>query len=343
MRKLKDFDSEREAERLVDHLLVAEVDSQVRGGEPWEVWVLDDRSMDTARRELERFEAGEGSGHARGLAAKIRRQREQADEGAADRFLEMGSRWRDGEGDAAGLGPLTMFLIAICVLVAFMGDWNAAAQDPLIQQLSVEPWTSTQFLGRVRAGEVWRLVTPMFIHFGLMHLVFNMLWLWQLGREIEHRHGTLAMLGIVLLAQIPSGLGQYLASGPSFGGMSGVVYGLFGFVWMQTRYNRSRRYQLRDDTAVFMMIWFVVCLTGIVGPIANVGHAGGLVAGLLLGAPAYVRHLRDRAANPALGDDGWAGELRGAKAWRKRVFEPYLPLLMLVAAAVAMLVDFWPR
>jgi GlpG protein len=338
MRKLSEFERERDAQRLIDVLLVAEIEGEVRGSEPWEVWVFDDRDLDRARSELAGFDPEAATASSR-TAEKIRRRRERERERGSGR-IDASARWRSDE--RPGLGPVTVFLIVGSVLVAFTG-FDAPAQNGTIQNLSIEPWASGEFLGAVRRGEVWRLLTPMLIHFSLLHLVFNMLWLFRLGSAIEQRHGSLAMIGLVLLAQVPSGLGQYLASGPSFGGMSGVVYGLFGFVWMQARYNPARGYRLETESVVLMMIWFVLCLTGLVGPIANVGHAGGLIAGLAAGTPAYLAHRRERAASPAMAEGGWVEvNSRGLEGALRRYFVAYMPLWFLVVAAVALVVEFWP-
>ena len=78
-------------------------------------------------------------------------------------------------------------------------------------------------------GQYWRLITPIFLHFGWLHIAFNGLWTWEVGALIEQRLGSLALLGIVLIAGVGSNTAQYLYSGPSlFGGMSGVVLGCSG-------------------------------------------------------------------------------------------------------------------
>lgn len=339
MRKLSEFANQAHAEGLVDALLVAEIDSEVRGEGPHEVWVHDDRQLEAARAALANFDPKANAGAARS-ARKIRAERAQANERAARRSVAVGERWRGSE---EGWPPLTLFLIAGSVLVAYSAGFDNSLDSELVQALSIEPWLSTSFLGQVRAGELWRLVTPMWIHFSLFHIAFNMMWLWRLGRAIESRHGTLALLGLVLLAQVPSALGQYLASGPNFGGMSGVVYGLFGFAWMQSRYDRSRGYVLGDDLVVMMMLWFVLCLTGIVGPIANVGHAGGLIAGLAAGTPAYLAHRRAHDESPAFESGAWANTLRGRRRFVRRWLTPYAPLWFLGLALLGVVVDFWPN
>jgi GlpG protein len=332
MRKLSEFTKQDVAERLVDQLLIAEIDSQLRSSGPWEVWVLDDRDMDKARRALESFDP-EAKPELTRAAEQIRERKRRDNEQASRRRVDVGERWR-GDGSARGLGPVTIFLMIGSVLAAWFGDFEQPGANGTVQLLSIEPWDSLEFLGRVRAGEVWRLLTPMFVHFSFIHILFNMLWLHQLGSEIERQHGSLVMIGLVLISQIPGGLVQYLVSGPSFGGMSGVVYGLFGFVWMQVRYNRRYRYKLDDRTAVMMMIWFVVCVTGLVGPIANIGHAGGLIAGLLAGMPAYVGHLRAHVEKAEFAGHGWAAtQLTGRQRVLRRWFLPYMPLWLLLLAA----------
>ena len=81
----------------------------------------------------------------------------------------------------------------------------------------------------------------------------------------------LAALAVVLVLVIAavSNVGQYLMSGPSFGGMSGVVYGLLGYVWMQGKFNPASGLALHKQTVTLMIIWFFLCLSGLMGNIAN--------------------------------------------------------------------------
>ncbi len=337
MRELARLDSRAEADRLVDTLLVAGIAGSVR--EPSEVWVLDDRDLPAAKLVLASFAAGQAPDVSQ-AAAELRKQAAKTQIDTTT--VEVGERWRSDQ--ALGIGPITIFLIVASVLVGFASNFGDAS-TLTIQNLSIEPWDSELgWLGHVRRGEVWRLVTPMLIHFGIVHLIFNAMWVYQLGRQIEREHGSLVMLGLVLLSQIPGGLGQLLATGPSFGGLSGVVYGLFGFTWMHARYDRRHQYRVDDSTAVIMMVWFVACATGVLGPIANVAHAGGLLAGLLAGTPAYLGHLRAAVATGGLGkftEHSWAStNVHGWSRFSQQFFRPYVPLWLVLTAAIVLLAEF---
>lgn len=325
------------AAALADHLLVHGIETLVRGEGPWELWVVEHDQLEAARRlQAAWSEAHPTSADRRG-AERIRRDRRHDDEAAQQRAIDPRQRWSAPA--ALGYGPITVFLAVASGLVALASDFG----DPTtitIQNLSIEPWTSTEFLGRVRAGEAWRLLTPMLIHFGAFHLVFNLIWLWRLGRQIEHHHGSLVMLAVVVASEVPGSLGQYWISGPNFGGMSGVVYGVFGFVWMHARYDRRHQYALGDSDSVLIMLWFVACATGLFGPIANVGHAGGLLAGLLLGLPPYLRQLRAHArSRNSPGNDWGSVHATGPRRAYRRFVAPYVPLWFVLLAAVVILAE----
>jgi len=160
---------------------------------------------------------------------------------------------------------------------------NFGASIPFLSVFFIASPDSTG-LHSILNGQVWRLITPIFIHFGMIHLLFNMLWLWDLGNLIEKKKGTLFMMKFVLAVGIASNLAQYLLTqNLFFGGMSGVVYGLLGYVWMQGKQHPSSGLMLNKQTAVMMFGWFILCWTGILGPIANWAHTLGLGVGLLIG------------------------------------------------------------
>jgi GlpG protein len=144
----------------------------------------------------------------------------------------------------------------------------------------------------VLRGEVWRLVTPIFLHFGIWHLLFNLLWLFQLGSMIERRLGTGTLAAVVLGTAALSNLAQALVSGPNFGGMSGVVYALAGYVWMRGKHDPNADVYLDPQSMQWLLIWLVLCFTGLLGPVANTAHVVGLVAGAVWGRLAAWRAWR---------------------------------------------------
>ncbi|MBA3981770.1 MAG: rhomboid family intramembrane serine protease, partial [Alcanivorax sp.] len=130
----------------------------------------------------------------------------------------------------------------------------------------------------------WRAVTPMLLHFGLLHLAFNLLWWMELGRIIERFQSGPQLVGVTLVTAVVSAVAQFLASGPAFGGLSGVVYGLLGYLWIYGKVNPRAGYGLRREIVLFMLAWLVICYVGLAGIVANEAHLFGLLSGCALGA-----------------------------------------------------------
>ena len=77
----------------------------------------------------------------------------------------------------------------------------------------------------------WRLITPAFLHFGIWHVLFNIMALWELGRRLEFVLPRFIYLAILLVTGIAANVVQHLLPGsPIFGGLSGVIFGLFGAI-----------------------------------------------------------------------------------------------------------------
>lgn len=184
-------------------------------------------------------------------------------------------------------------LLATLAVAAFtlLGDNFAVLRWLTFQDFQIQgeyvyfqPW-----LASLEAGQWWRLVTPMLIHFGWLHLAMNGMWYWELGRRIEFRQGGLALLGLTLLFGLLSNFAQFWFGGPSlFGGLSGVLYGLLGYCWIFQLLAPTPAYQLPRGVLAMMLVWLLVCLSGVIdtlgfGSIANAAHVGGLVAGCAAG------------------------------------------------------------
>ncbi|MBM6550245.1 rhomboid family intramembrane serine protease [Marinomonas ostreistagni] len=137
-------------------------------------------------------------------------------------------------------------------------------------------------------GEYWRLLTPTFIHFGIAHLIFNGLWIWEVGRKLEQLMGSLLWLVFALLVSVASNIGQYLLNGyPLFGGLSGLVYGLIAFAWVMPYLVKGWPGIISKPLMVFFVLWLIAGYTDIfavigLGSMANEAHLIGLLAGLIL-------------------------------------------------------------
>ncbi|MDE3047623.1 MAG: rhomboid family intramembrane serine protease, partial [Verrucomicrobiota bacterium] len=148
-----------------------------------------------------------------------------------------------------------------------------------------------------REGQIWRLFTPCLLHQDLLHILFNMLWLWYLGRPIEHRIGPWRMLLFTLIVGILTNTLQYLMSGPYFIGYSGIVTGLAGFIWMREKVAPWEGYPLNRSTILFILVFifgilalqifsfFVDTFTAyrFAPNIANTAHIAGILIGAGLG------------------------------------------------------------
>ena len=138
-------------------------------------------------------------------------------------------------------------------------------------------------------GQYLRLITPIFLHFGLMHLAFNSIWLAMLGSRIERQQGAIHLLLVVIVCGAVSNMVQYNWSGSKyFGGMSGVIYALLGYLWIKHKLRPAINMPLPSGIMLFMVGWLLFCMTGVlelaVGiAVANAAHLSGLISGLVLG------------------------------------------------------------
>ena len=169
--------------------------------------------------------------------------------------------------------------IAGCVLVAVFTTLGENKERILPLFISTWPASMPEALMEVRHGELWRLFTPAFLHFGVYHLALNMLAMVNLGGPLERVEGPRFYLGFTALVALCSNLAQYFyTTSPAFGGMSGVIFGMFGYLWLRGWVDRRYLLRIQAFGVVTTLIWFGYCLTGRL-PIANTAHAVGLGIG----------------------------------------------------------------
>jgi len=225
---------------------------------------------------------------------------------SVERISELYSYWREG-GDLDRISvqqshqakvfslselrlfPFTLLLLSLSVIATLA--INFGANTDWLSRLSFSPFdikANQVFYSDVSellaAGEFWRLITPIFLHFSLLHILFNLLWIWVIGRHIERLHGAIVFLSLVGISGISSNFAQYFVSGPLFGGMSGVVFGVLGYAWLFDRL-AGPCFRIPPALMGFMLFWLALGFSGALefmglGAIANTAHLVGLLAGL---------------------------------------------------------------
>lgn len=323
MRLIGIIEDESRAKQFGDYLLTQGMASLVEksmGSDRYQIWVEHDDHVEAAGAMLERFrlapDAAEfASPHSE--AARIRAEQRKNQAKRAARIVDV--RTHQAELSRRG-APLTTMLVMLCVLVGLstgLGYGEEPFQLRVIDALLFQPPDAAQvntgeqamraateaspgevetgprglgvMFSSVMGGEIWRLVTPMLIHFGIVHLLFNMYWLVQLGGRIERLRGVGYMLVLVLVSAVVSNVGQaiWTAVGPwggsgysMFGGMSGVVYALFGYVWVMGKRRPIEGLGLDVSTIWAMMTWLI--LAGLfLDFVANAAHVMGLLTGVV--------------------------------------------------------------
>ena len=288
MRAIGRLHDETHARRLGQFLYGEGIHSEVEPDDEgrWTLWILEDDDLEVAREHFQayveapddpRFEAGARRGREAYVADRKKPEKPLVID-ARQRILE-----REREGDSAGFVTIGLVISAIAVYI--LQQLGASGGDfPDVHEFLMISTSRSEVLPEILGGQVWRLFTPALLHFGLLHVIFNVFWTKDLGAMLERAHGSLFLGWLVLSLAIFSNLAQYAWSGPNFGGLSGVVYGLFGYAWVRGKLDRGAGYKLANSTVVLMMAWFVLCLTPLLPFVANGAHAAGLAMGAGSGA-----------------------------------------------------------
>jgi GlpG protein len=185
--------------------------------------------------------------------------------------------------------PITLMVLISTLLVALFSQLGSQLEAvawfsffPLVLDTQAYLVTGFDHLWL----QPWRLISPMLLHFGWLHLVFNVLWWLDLGRRIECQ-SRLLLVVLLLFTSVAANVAQAWQVASLFGGLSGVIYGLLGYIWVMDRYNPVR-YHLPQNILIFMLLWLLLGISGLFpalgfGDMANMAHIGGLVAGVAWG------------------------------------------------------------
>lgn len=320
MRLIGSILDERHARRLSAYLFTQGIQNHVdQTDQQFEIWVKDEDQLERSKTCFSEFIENPNDTKYRAAvdqADSLARQQEKKRLEIQKRVVRINPR-QPGKRRQ----PLTLLLIGIAIFVALatnFGD-SKSLDKPVFRALAFNGLTGEALeeeliasngqvqeisrLASIRRGELWRLITPIFIHFSVMHILFNSIMLYQLGGRVENRYGTLWMAALVISSAIVSNLVQCLVpesvggSVPTIingvllnllGGLSGVVFAMFGFVWMKSLFDRSSGFYLPPSSVIIIMGYFFFCMLPgsgelLGGQVANWAHAGGLAVGMITG------------------------------------------------------------
>ncbi|ASP47573.1 rhomboid family intramembrane serine protease GlpG [Cognaticolwellia beringensis] len=182
----------------------------------------------------------------------------------------------------AGIVTLVVFTLCWLVFIASSLGWG----NTVFHHLQFYPQLS--FDAVLQAPH--RLIGPAFFHFSWLHIVFNTMWWWQLGGSIEQVTGKFSLINLLIISALVSNVGQFFVDGPNFGGLSGVVYALVGYVWWVGWLMPDKGLSLSKPIIGFMLFWLLLGYTSLMPiNVANTAHLLGLLSGCIL---AYIQFLK---------------------------------------------------
>lgn len=321
MRQIGTLKLADEAQRFAAYLVTQGISAEAEpAGDDFAIWVKNEDQVPSAKEALAHFVQSPNDARYQGAesrAAAMEQASRKEREKARGKVVDIRGRWQRNTAGGFRSAPLTFVLIALSVVIylsgATLNDGSRATNDsganalyflgpvkvPGTRFLTVPQQANGTIDGfySIRHGQVWRLVTPIFLHSGsnITHILFNMIILYSFGRRIEARYGAWRTGLLVLAIAVASNVGQYLWAGhPFFGGMSGVNFGLLGFLWVRSNYFPASSLYLDQGTFIFMMGFMFLCIAAEFSPdvaalqlfsnVANGAHVVGLVMGLLIGA-----------------------------------------------------------
>ena len=342
MRKLISYHSEpRLAKKLHAWLAVNQIDAQCKDlGEVWEIWVLDEDQLLDAHKLTATFNANPEDPQFASVLNEANKIEEVKNKQQKARQKEANKLERQQQGHSARSDKsLTRSIIILCSvlfgasLVFESSDGNfihdslgvvrtTSINESYNERIQQQPESlppkeakasvdsklkssyNSLFLEDIKRGQVWRMVTPIFLHArgaslsSFLHIFFNMYWLFALGLGLERLFGAsnfillilfTGVISILLPAISPDGgiFGLTALGGGPVVGFSGVIYGIIGFGWIKMKMQPHLGILIPPFVFIFMMIWLGIGLVspegGFFGAISHLAHAAGLLAGVAFG------------------------------------------------------------
>ncbi|MFW0764869.1 rhomboid family intramembrane serine protease GlpG [Trabulsiella odontotermitis] len=264
MLMITSFTNPRVAQAFVDYMATQGIILTIQQHTQTDVWLADESQADRVQRELAQFL--ENPADPRYLAASW--QAGHTHSGLQYRRFPFLATLR---GNA---GPVTLVIMILCIAIFLI--MNAVGDRTVMVWLAWPFDPSLKF-------ELWRYFTHAFMHFSVLHILFNLLWWWYLGGAVEKRLGSGKLIVITVVSALLSGFIQQKFSGPWFGGLSGVVYALMGYAWLRGERDPQSGIYLQRGLIIFSLIWLVAGWFDLFGmAMANGAHAAGLAVGLAM-------------------------------------------------------------
>lgn len=298
MRKIGQIKNKSHRKKLQGYLYYHGIESHQYEDEE-DLWVLKDDDREKAKEYLKIFNEVYIRGFSESASSlkidsesklgfeKLKKEKREQEE--KEKKSKMVNFRRNSFGKRGfSLPPGTAFLILTSVLVFFIT--RTGARESVYRLLLISQVQNAHLFGlplfyEVTGGQVWRLVTPIFLHHDFFHILFNMMWVYQIGVLIEKKEGASFYLLLTCFVGVISNSAYYLVAGPIFGGMSGVVYGFIGYIWGYRKMAPMSSYFIDQGLFRFFVFWYVLCwgLTAFGFGIANTVHGIGALSGCFLG------------------------------------------------------------
>jgi len=292
MRQIWLFEQANQAQACSDFIASRDIANTLLAGDgdAQELWIREEAELPKARELLQEYLADPLAERFQQAAIKGRRRKKEQEKKARQPSAILDARTTIfNRSSAVSRGAVTLLLIVVCAAIFIfskLGEDLFYLRPFLISGTRVLPDQGLVWIPlweSLKNGDLWRLFTPMFIHFGLMHIFFNMMWLLDLGSMVEQRRGSIFLIFFIAAISASSNLAQYFFGNPLFGGMSGVNYGLVGYIWMKGKYDPASGLGLHKNTILMMVGWYLACLVGIIPHVANAAHTAGFAGGIAWG------------------------------------------------------------
>lgn len=267
MVRLMVLNNARVAQAFIDYMASRHISIQMspEGEGRVALWLIDAQHQVETEAELNRFLSEPNHKRYQAASWDVAETRKSQFHYHTPSFLSM---------IKAKAGPVTLSIMLLCVVIFALQQLGF--NQRIFQMLHFPALDGQQW-------QLWRWLSHAVLHFSVMHIAFNILWWWQLGGDIEKKLGGLKLLQIFALSSALSGAGQYWVEGANFGGLSGVVYALVGYLWVVSTKAPQLGLTIPRQIVGFMLIWLVLGYMQPFMAIANTAHLAGLIAGVGIG------------------------------------------------------------